>query len=450
MSIGSFTYSAPTAQTWSADAVEGAIPVELDEPPAVLRRVVEVFVYIPVIVSAFLGVLGLSQIRFFGGGVAFASTLLTIFTVLLSGHRPPLSVWFGVIIWLCANLSQSIGNGQTPVTGPGLPMLLFHIGTLLGTWYIILNPAAERRMFFFYSALMVTLAVMGGQYMRSHASVERLELEGVGGLMANPNSIGYMTGLFGVAMLFRSLRERAVLRPVLWILTLVMFVLLMRTVSRTALVLFAVGVMAFLVTVMAGRGMRVSGLIFLCVVVLFASQFAYLVADQLIYYQKRVRVDTEGRLGVFSMATLTDFMNTFVFGRGPERAIASATGITPHNTFIYMHLAFGGITAYPYLLWLSILGMRILRMLKSPDLPLDIKAFVVAIYLMAIGGEGTNNINFTLYSSVYAWAIIEKYTAMYSRRAMEQRAAAQGGVPESSDTGAVDFHPVRGRRARAL
>ncbi len=450
MSIGSFTYSTARSAEWTAETVLGPVPIHVDEPPSILRKIVELLVYIPVIVSAFLGVWGLHQVRFFGGGTSFAATLFTILVVLLSGQRPPFSVWLAVVIWLGANISQTIGNGQTPVTGAGLPMLLFHIGTLLGMWYVAQNPAAERRMIFFYVILLIVLTYMGGQTMRSHASVERLELEGVGGLMANPNSIAYMAGILGIAMLFRSLRESAALKPILWLLAIVMFILLMRTVSRTGLVLFAVGLMAFMVAALGGRGVRVSGLIFLCIVVLFASQFAYLIADQIVSYQKRVRVDTEGRLGIFSLSTLSDLMSTFIFGRGPERAISTATGIAPHNTFIYMHLAFGGITAYPYLAWLSILGIRILRMLRARDFPLDIKAFVVAMYLMAVGGEGTNNINFTLYSSVYAWAIIEKYTAMYSHRGMALRAQMVAPLYETIPMSSSQIVPARRRRARAI
>lgn len=449
MNIGTFSYSTAQPDAWSHGAELGQSAVQVDEPPSILRKVVEIFVYIPVLVSAFLEVWGLQQIKFFGGGVSFFTTVLTIGVVFLSGKLPPLSVVFGIIICIAANLSQSLGNGQMPITGQGLPMLLFHIGTLLGMWYVSLNRAAERRMILFFVCLMIYLAFAGGQYMRGHASVERLELEGVGGLMANANSIAYMTGVFGIAMLFRSLREPAALKPIMWVLAIVMFILLMRTVSRTGLVLFAVGFMAFMVVALGGRGVRVSGLIFLCIVVLFLSQFAYLIADQVLSYQKRVEVDTEGRLGVFSIATINDMVSTLVFGRGPERAISSATGITPHNTFFYMHFAFGGITAWPYFAWLLILGIRVLRMLKANDFPLDIKAFVVSMYLMAVGGEGTNNINFTIYSSVYAWAIIEKYTAIYSHRKMTMRAEAAVPFHETYSAAPTPIVPAR-RRARPV
>ncbi|QDV90443.1 hypothetical protein RAS2_15220 [Phycisphaerae bacterium RAS2] len=449
MSIGTFNYTTARSEGWSADSALGPIPVQVDEPPSVLRKFVEVLVYVPVIVSAFLSVWGLHQVRFFGGGVSFFTTLLTIAAVFLSGQRLPLSVSFGVVIWIAANISQSIGNGQAPITGPGLPMLLFHIGTLLGMWHVVQNRAAERRMIFFYVVLMIYLAFVGGQYMRGHASVERLELEGVGGLMANANSIAYMTGIFSIALLFRSLREPAALKPILWILAFAMFVLLMRTVSRTGLVLFAVGFMAFLVAALGGRGVRISGLVFICVVVLLATQFAYLVADQVLSYQRRVEVDTEGRFGVFSITTVTDLMSTLVFGRGTDRAISSATGITPHNTFLYLHFAFGGITAWPYFAWLAILGIRVLRMLRASDFPLDIKAFVVAMYLMAVGGEGTNNINFTIYSSVYAWAIIEKYTSIYSLRNMAQRAESAAPLYEPYSASMTPIVPAR-RRARPV
>ena len=127
---------------------------------------------------------------------------------------------------------------------------------------------------------------------------------------------------------------------------------------------------------------------------------------------------------VYSVETLYDLWDSKVLGSGPL-TITRAAGITAHNSFIYTHMCFGGITAWPYLIWLLVLGIRILRMMRFSDIPWDIKLLVVALFGMALGSQVLSNKAYLYYSTIYATAIVEKYTAPFSGRRMRRSAAAQ-------------------------
>ena len=404
---------APDESLLSADSFE--------QPPSLPRKIAELFTYVPIVIAAFVTQLGIVQIPKLGGAIQMACGAMVIGIIILTGTRPTLTIWCALLLNLFATMSQMVGQGELPLVGGGLPGLMFWFLNLLGAWYVVQNRSAERRMIIFYMGLLVLLTFVGGAYQKTH-KVERLMLEGVGGGMANPNTIAYMAGIFSIAALFWSLRCKAALRPVLWALAFLLFVMLLRTVSRTGIVLFAVGFMFFLVSAFAGKGMRSSGVLFIGFALIAGSQLTYFIADQLIFFEKRMELKTaEGRLGIYQTQTLTDLAGTVIIGKGPDDAQLTSTGIQAHNTFVFVHMCWGGITAYIYAAWLIILGMRVYRMAMSKEVPMDLRMQVVAYYFMALGGEFTNNINFYTYSSVFAFAVVEKYSVAFSRKRIAER-----------------------------
>ena len=83
-----------------------------------------------------------------------------------------------------------------------------------------------------------------------------------------------------------------------------------------------------------------------------------------------------------------------------------------------------------YLLWIGILGVRILRMLRAGDFPMDIRLFVLAVFGMSLAAQLLSNMGYMFLTSVYAAAVTEKYTQVYSRRQMHMRQlyAGQSGL----------------------
>jgi hypothetical protein len=98
-------------------------------------------------------------------------------------------------------------------------------------------------------------------------------------------------------------------------------------------------------------------------------------------------------------------------------------GIAPHNTFLYVHLAYGGMCAYIYLAWLLLLSTRIFRMMLGHELPMDTKLLVVAMFGMGLGAQLLSNQGYVFLASMYGIAVVEKYTHPYRRSAVLARAA---------------------------
>jgi hypothetical protein len=97
-----------------------------------------------------------------------------------------------------------------------------------------------------------------------------------------------------------------------------------------------------------------------------------------------------------------------VFGTGQEDAVTGA-GITAHNSFIYTHMAYGGLAGWLYVLWMLWMARGIARMFRAQNLPVDVKLMIAALFGMAIVGHMFSNMGYIFYSSVYATAMAEKH-----------------------------------------
>jgi hypothetical protein len=158
-------------------------------------------------------------------------------------------------------------------------------------------------------------------------------------------------------------------------------------------------------------------------------QLGYLLARPLYLLEERLMYEPivgGVRMKVYGLGTLHDLWDSKILGRGMGTVTRSA-GITAHNSFIYTHMCFGGITAWPYAVWLVVLGVRILRTIRFSDIPRDTKFLIVALFGMALGSQLFVNRAYLFYSSVYATAMIEKYTAPFGKRRMRARMAAEQG-----------------------
>jgi hypothetical protein len=387
----------------------------VEKPPSLARKFVELLFYVVVLNGAYVHLTGLATVRFASGGLVLGAGLLTFFLMKAQGERLPVSVWFALIFAAAANVSQ-LRYGELPLIGEGLPGITHWISYLIMMCYLVRNSATQKRVLLFSAFLVVGLVISGGGM---HKGAERLMLQGVGAGFSNANALAYASGLFAVALLFYSLRSPKVLRPFLWGLAAVLTYCLFLTVSRGGAITMACGVAVLLGAILTARGVRLGGVILVGVAVVAVSQLAYLLSESVTYLEERLQTESERTL-VYQWETLNDLAETLVFGRGPSAIITSA-GFTAHNTFLYAHTAYGGMAAYPYLLWLIVLMVRITRMMFARDHPMDAKLLVVALFGMGLAAQLLSNQGQLFYCVVYATAITEKYTAPYSHRRIAQR-----------------------------
>ncbi len=418
------------------------IPLDIERPASLLRVVIEILFYFTVMIVVFPHWFRVERVPYLLGGSILSVGLLSLMMFLVERQALPISVWFAVLINIGANISEVAGHQHTPILTRGLIELFHWIWYLTMVCYLVQNAGAAKRVLLFFSVLLIVAVWAGGITFYG----ERLSLEvGIGRSFRNANQVAYLSGLFAVACLFWSLRSSPVLRPVLWAISAVLVWALFGTVSRAGIAVFACGLMVLAVAIAMGRGVRLGGIILIVVALIAIFQLGYLLARPLYLLEERLSYEPihQGvRMRVYGTGTLYDLWDSKVLGGGMGTITRSA-GITAHNSWIYAHMCYGGITAWPYAIWLLVLAIRILRMIRLSDVPRDIKLMVVAVFGMALGSQLFSNRAYLFFSCIYATAIIEKYTAPFSKRRMRASVAAQQhyalGEPELELASNSDF-----------
>jgi len=418
---GVYVAQIPSAGTHPRSEVGKYLNVE--RPPLLRRKLVEILFYLSVTLSAFSAAIGL-PLPFAIGGIVTLSGAFTFGVWILSKDRLPISIWFAIAITALANLSQLL-RGELPVFGVGLRSFLFWVSFLLMLCYLLQNQATQRRVLLFLSALVIVVVVLSGVQDPGYG---RLRLEGAAGSFGNANALAYTSGIFSVALLFLSLRSSKKLRLILWAAAAVLFYDLFLTVSRGGLFAYACGIAVLLISVLSDRGVRIGGIVMIVAVALGSFPGAYLLSDHITALGERVELTSESkRLNVYSLSTLHDLKDTALVGRGREMVdgVGSFPRPTEHNTFLYTHMTYGGIAAWVYLAWLITLGIRILRMMRAHHLPFSIKLEVVAMFGMGLVAQFLSNQGQQFVCTIYVTALVERYTAPYGRRQIGARLAKQ-------------------------
>jgi hypothetical protein len=410
----------------TADSGKGYLldPLGIERPSSFVRLFVELILYATIVNSLFPGLTGLYKIRYMTGGTVMLAGFVSLLIILALRESLPGSVWFAVAYNIFANFSEVVAHGETPIISENLAIFSHWLSFLIIICFIVQNSAAEKRVIVFFG-LMIVLAVVKGGLIGSLADYRLRLVGGIASAFSNANALAHMSSLFAVAALFWSLRSGKLIKPFIWLMAGVLVVIMFLTISRGAVLSFGCGCLVLMVTIMMSKGVRAPGIILAIIVVITILQFGYLLSRQVEYLQHRYAgvSAARARLGVYSPRMLGELWETKFFGRGSQDTETRTTGVTPHNTFLYSHLVFGGMTGWTYLLWLLYLGRRILKMFRAKDFPLDIKMQVLALFGMSLGSQVLSNEAHLFHSSVFATAIVEKYTSIYSKRRRRERQA---------------------------
>jgi len=428
------TFQNHTYQSHPVLAADNAEQPGIESPPSLSRKFIEFMLYLQAFNSAFAQHTGIGNIPYACGGIIMATGFICWVTMKFQGERMPMSFWFAFVIVLCAHVSQMIVRGAIPIIGEGLNVMTLWICHLIVFSYLVRNEATQKRILVVFTVLIAVSVVAGGATARTSG---RLEMANVATAFNNSNDLAHMSGLFAISMLFWSLRSSKTFRPVIWFLAGVLVIIMIKTVSRGGIASFGCGLTVLMIAILLGRGVRVSGIILFVVILLASSQLLYLVTTQLDFLQKRFsETGKSGRLAVYRTETLHDLWNTKLFGEGLGAQTTTAR-ISAHNSFIYTHMSYGGITAWPYLIWILILSIRVSRMILAKDFPLDVRFHILAIFGMCLAVMLLTNMGYIFFSSLYTFAMIDKYTSIYSRHNLRERRWAQyySGVGQQDYTG---------------
>jgi len=402
-----------------------ADPLGVERPPSLARKLVEFLLYVSIANSAFAIVLGVAVVPYIGGALITASGMLTLIIMFFQREPIPATLWFALIVNFGASFSQGV-RGEPPMVGEGLATMMHWMNYQLMICYLVRNDAARNRILVFFSVLLI-LTIMFGSTTERDVVAGRIDLsEGVASCFTNPNRLGHICAMLSVALLFWSLRCAKVLRPLLWVMVAILTFYMFGTVTRGAVLSFACGVAVLCAAIVLGRGMRVGGIVLIGAAILAMSQFAYMFADSLDFLEDRMQ-ERSSRYGVYSMGTVRNLVDTTFVGWGTNKKVhmtRAAAGIEAHNSLLYMHMSFGGFTAWVYLAWIIMLLVRLARMVRAPDWPLAVRLEVVALFGMMLASHLLQNQGYVYITSMFAVGVAEKYCSPYSGRRIAERAVA--------------------------
>jgi O-antigen ligase len=285
---------------------------------------------------------------------------------------------------------------------------------------VALNRKAYHRWILLMSGSIVVASMIGGT-MRSGAEYSgRLYLESVAGSYGDPNELAYGAAAAAIGLLFYSLRTKGWLRPAIWGLVVVLVVIILQTLSRGGLATFVVAFMCFLLAVAGARGMRLKGLIGVMFFVGVAAVGGHVVTQQLTDVRTRFG---EGSVRIENFIYVWhDLPGTIIKGKGGgEHGYVEHTQVEAHNTFFYMHLAWGGPAAYLFLAWMGTVFIRLVRMLSTSTAPLHLRMEVTAMLFVAFAACMMSNNGLLIFGTVTALALADKYLVSFSGTAVRQQ-----------------------------
>lgn len=422
MTAATFDYMRYSLATTSDRDPDAGLLLAIERPPSLARKAVELMFYLSFGNSTFLPYTGLEALEFASGGTVALFGLLAFIISTFQGERLNMTFKF-IILMTVTGTVTALSLREPPIIGDTMKPFTHWIANAAMLFYVVRNQAASRRVMLYISVALIFSVVLGGVQEGG-----RLNVEEVGAAFSNSNRLAYSCGMFSVALLFWSLRSGKLIRPLLWALAAIIVYYLFLTVSRGGILAWACGMAVLAVAVLLGRGVRIAGIMLVLVSLAIGSRLAVMVADSSHYLEERAH-ERSMRLDVYSVGTLHDLARTTVLGRGTGAGNTTSAGIESHNSFLYTHMVYGGITAWPYLAWMIILSIRVKRMVLSSDFPLDVRMQVLALFGMGLASQLLSNAGYQFISTIYATAVIEKYTAPYSRARIMERQL--GFIPQS-------------------
>jgi hypothetical protein len=385
-----------------------------------LRFIFEIGFYVLVFISTFPA---LSPFFHMHGAVGAAFLVMGttgLFFCFIERVKIPKTLYFIILFNLSANLSLFLKGGHTLVIGEALAPLMQWGIYFISIYYIIKSSSGEKRVILFFALLMIFAVA---QFGFDHGLIKsgdhkgervagRLVLEGTSGIIANSNGLAYMSGIFAVALLYWAVKIKRGLGLLLWPLSIILAINIFRTISRGGIIVMGFGLAVFVISVLASKGTKFKNLIILFLLSIAVFVAAGSLARQIYHFQDRMH-DKSNRTSVYTMSLIGDLAETLIIGKGPEEAFVSGTGIQPHNSFLQVYMAFGGITGLIFCCWVLYLFNRARLIFFNPNIPREVRFKTMTFLGMMTGCMLLTNFGYGFTSSVFVTAVIENIYETY-------------------------------------
>jgi hypothetical protein len=390
--------------------------LNFDNKETLGRICVEVLLYISILCRAFGWQLGILKIERLSGAIIIISGLVCLGIIIYKREHIPRSIFFAFIIGLLAYLSEliSLGLGKLLVSlGP--VNMLFWMSTLLMACYVVRNDRAALRFALFLAGCVFFAVSIGGTTTGVGGYTEywrlRLERGEVATMFANANALAQVCYMVVIALLFFSLRCTKVIKAICWICALGLSVIVLMTLSRQGLILLGLGIFFYLTAVMVGKGGKIGLILLLVLAIMVASKYMNELMTIKQAYGYRFGIPS-GRFE-FWLTAPHDMMDTLIIGKGTSLARTSQ-GLQPHNTFLWLHLAYGGLCAWIYAAWIFWLSVKVWQLFWFRKIEWRLKMEVTAMFTIFFLCQLTGVFAPGNYGIILATAIVEKYITPFS------------------------------------
>jgi hypothetical protein len=391
-----------------------------DEENSFTRFLVEILLYVSVGMRVFARQLGIIKFTYLSGTFILLCGIVCVAIILIKKEHFPKSVCFAITMTILALISDSRLIELDTIVSRGSRDLILWTSILLMACYVVRNNAAVIRFALFLSGCLFlslfigsTLSDVGGGTDFQRLTIKK---DTVGTMFANANAIAQIAYSAAIVLLFASLRCRNSLKIICWICAIALSAVLLLTLSRQGLIVLSVGILFYFLAALKSRGGKIGLAIFVLIGIIATTICWQKIAVVKEGYEYRLKLPSE-RTEYWKTA-LSDMQGTLFWGKGVPNA-RTIRGIQPHNTFLWLHLAFGGICAWVYVCWVLWMVAKGWFLIRAHEISLQYKLEAVAMLLIFFLSQLTGVFAPANYGTILTTAIFERYIyVMASRKSL--------------------------------
>jgi hypothetical protein len=334
----------------------------LDQGRSIAALCVEFLLYISIGCRVFASQIGILHLQGLSGGIIVLSGVVCVITMIIRREIFPFSFWFILVISVLALCSELYAMGDNFIMNAGPKNNLYVMSWTLMACYIVRNNRAYLRFTIFLSLCVFVAVDLGSKAsdVGAQTGYSRLTLAGVATMFQNANELAVVSCVTAIALLFYSLRSKKIISFICITIALVVIIIDLKTVSRQGLIILTFGVMLYSLAVIVYRKGKTGFVILIFISLLTVVKFSLETSTIMGAYEYRLNKPS-GRTYYFRTA-MQDMGDTLILGKGSVKAV-TVERIQTHNTFLWIHLAYGGLCAWTYILWLLQISWKSIRLL---------------------------------------------------------------------------------------
>lgn len=377
------------------------------------RIVVELLFYASIGSRVFAPQLGILQFTGLSGAMILASATVCLLIMLSQHEKIPVSIYFALLINIFAVITDLVWLGILNRD------MIFWLSALLMACFIFRDEKAITRGLLFIGACVAGALTFNAVFEAETLGIKRLYLnkDGAGAMFANSNDLAQIACVTAVILLFQGISRPFVTKLIHYAAALGLAGVTLLTLSRQGVVILGAGFLLYFAALLFKRGRSLELIIIAIAITGFTLYNLENLAEIINGYTYRFS-QPSGRTNYW-MTAPRDMQSSLLAGFSSINAY-SFDGSLPHSTFLWLHLAFGGVCAWIYALWVTYLGWQTSRfVLTGNGIPWPLRIETLTIFLMFLVAQFTTVFAPGNYAFILCVAILE------SRFSVQKNVTAQ-------------------------